>query len=40
MTNNLYKTAGVSTKTELQELIRGNLNVEALLQDADLPQWD
>lgn len=34
---NLYKTAGVSTKTELQELIRGNLNVEALLQDADLP---
>ena len=26
--------------TALQELIRGNLNVEALLQDADLSQWD
>ena len=37
---NLYKTAGVSTKIELQELIRRNLNVEALLEDAKLPQWD
>ncbi len=37
---NLYKTAGVSTKNELQELIRRNLNVEALLEDAKLPQWD
>ena len=37
---NLYKTAGVSTKNELQELIRRNLNVDALLQDADLPQWE
>lgn len=37
---NLYKTAGVSTKGELQELIRHNLNVEALLQDAQTTVWD
>ena len=37
---NLYKTAGVSTKGELQELIRHNLNVDALKQDTDLSRWD
>ncbi len=37
---NLYRVAGVSTKNELQELIRRDLNVEALLQDANAPQWE
>lgn len=36
---NLYRTAGVSTKSELQELIRHNLNPEALIADAENPDW-
>lgn len=37
---NLYKAAGVSTKSELADLIRRNLNAEALIRDAENPDWE
>ncbi len=37
---NLYRIAGVSTKGELSDLIRHNLSVEALIDDASKGPWE